>query len=55
MRRLPVPTVQPPRIRSLEAEEREFVRRLADYVIARADGLEAMAAEIPKFGADNFG
>jgi serine/threonine-protein kinase HipA len=37
-----------------DSEEREFVRQLADYVIARADGLDAVASEIPKFAPDNF-
>lgn len=35
-------------------EERGFVRTLADYVVARADFLQAQAADIPKFGSDLF-
>jgi serine/threonine-protein kinase HipA len=34
--------------------ERAFVQTLADYVVARADLLAAQAADIPKFGPDNF-
>jgi serine/threonine-protein kinase HipA len=37
-----------------DAEECVFVKQLADYVIARADVLEACAKDIPKFAADNF-
>jgi serine/threonine-protein kinase HipA len=37
-----------------DAEERVFVKQLADYVTARADVLEACAKDIPKFAADNF-
>ena len=37
-----------------DAEERVFVKQLADYITARADLLEACAQDIPKFSADNF-
>jgi serine/threonine-protein kinase HipA len=36
------------------AEERTFLKQLADYIGARADALEGMAGDIPKFAADNF-
>lgn len=37
-----------------DAEERVFVRQLADWVSARAGVLEACAKGIPKFAADHF-
>lgn len=37
-----------------DAEERVFVRQLADWVSARADVLEAYAKDIPKFAAEHF-
>ncbi len=36
------------------AEERRFLKGLVDYIVARADVLEGMAGDIPKFAADNF-
>lgn len=36
------------------AEERMFLKGLVDYIVARADVLEGMAGDIPKFAADNF-
>lgn len=36
------------------AEERTFLKPLADYIVARADVLESMAGDIPQFAADNF-
>jgi len=36
------------------AEERAFLAPLADYIGARADALERMALDIPRFAPDNF-
>ena len=37
-----------------DAEERLFVKQLADYIISRADLLQACAKDIPRFPTDNF-
>jgi serine/threonine-protein kinase HipA len=36
------------------ADERRFLQQLVDYIVGRAEVLEAMAGDIPKFAADNF-
>ena len=45
----------PVTVRVYNAEERVFVKQLADYITARANVLEACAKDIPKYQSREFG